>query len=135
MNEHIEKRISSLEDRVNKLEQIKSPAPLDSIVLDSKKKMSIKEFLLGKKINDDVKRTVAIAYFLEHVEKTESVNADDLKKGFIASKYPAPANINDKFNMNIKNAHMMEKEEKKNGKKSWVLTSTGEQYVENELSK
>ena len=134
MNEQIEKRIASLENRVSKLEQKSSSGPSESVVSGSKKKVSIKEFLMDKKVDDDVKRTLAIAYFLEHTEKNESVNTDDLKRGFISAKYPAPANINDKVNMNIKNAHMMEAEEKKNDKKSWVLTSTGEQFVENELS-
>ncbi len=128
-------RIASLEDRVNKLEQKISSGSSESVILDSKKKVSIKEFLMGKKVDDDVKRTLAIAYFLEHIEKNESVNTDDLKKAFNLAKSPLPSNINDKVNMNIKNAHMMETGEKKDNKKAWVLTATGERYVEEELNR
>jgi hypothetical protein len=135
MTEQIEKRITSLEDRVNKLEEKISSGSPESVISDSKKKVSIKEFLMGKKVDDDVKRTLAIAYFLEHIEKYESVNTDDLKKSFSLAKSPLPSNINDKVNMNIKNAHMMEANEKKDNKKAWVLTATGEQFVENELNK
>ena len=135
MTEQIEKRIASLEDRVSKLEQKTSPTLSESVVSDSKKKISIKEFLMNKKVDDDVKRTLAIAYFLEHIEKNESINTDDLKKAFSLAKSPLPSNINDKVNMNIKNAHMMEASEKKDNKKAWVLTATGEQFVENELNK
>jgi phage terminase small subunit len=135
MNEQIEKRISALEDRVSKLEQKNSSVVTDNPIMDSKKKVSIKEFLMGKKVDDDVKRTLVIAYFLEHVEKHESVNTDDLKKAFSLAKSPLPSNINDKVNMNIKNAHMMEASEKKDNKKAWVLTATGEQFVEIELNK
>jgi len=59
MTEQIEKRIASLEDRVNKLEQKISSESSESVISDSKKKVSIKEFLMGKKVDDDVKRNVS----------------------------------------------------------------------------
>lgn len=134
MEKELEKRILSLEQRIDALEQ-KSSGNISKPTEDSKKKISIKEFLVTKKVDDDVKRTLAIAYFLEHIDKNTSVNTDDLKKAFNLAKCPLPANINDKVNMNIKNAHMMESEEKKDNKKAWVLTATGEQFVETELNK
>lgn len=134
MENNLEKRILSLEQRVDVLEQklsVSSPKHTE----DNKKKISIKEFLVTKKVDDDVKRTLAIAYFLEHIEKNTSVNTDDLKKAFNLAKCPPPTNINDKVNMNIKNAHMMEAAEKKDSKKAWILTATGEQFIETELNK
>ena len=135
MQNDIEIRVSSLEKRVTELEQKSLGNILKSTEDSSKKKVSIKEFLMTKKIDDDVKRTLAVTYFLEHVEGNGSVNTDDLKKAFNLAKSPLPANINDKVNMNIKNAHMMEAEAKKDNKKAWVLTATGEQFVETDLSK
>ena len=99
------------------------------------RKLSIKEFLLERSPSDDVQRTLAIGYFLEAREGMSSFNKADLEKGFRAAKELVPANINDKVNMSIRNGHMMEVEEKKNGMKAWVLTQTGEAYLLNSFKK
>ena len=100
MDNETEKRILSLEKRVDVLENKLSETSLKPVE-NNKKKVSIKEFLVTKKVDDDVKRTLAIAYFLEHIEKNMSINTDDLKKAFNLAKCPLPANINDKVNVNI----------------------------------
>ena len=136
MNQNeIEKKVLSLEGRIEALEKRFSIRPEETFKVTDAKKLSIKEFLISKNVDDDVKRTLVIAYYLEHIEKNESINTDDLKKGFSLAKHSLPGNINDKVNMNIKNGHMMEAEEEKDSKKAWVLTSTGEKCVEEELSK
>lgn len=135
MQDEIQKRIELLEQRVSGLEQKFLMSPQIEPSLLGKKRLSIKEFLITKDISDDVKRTLAVAYFLEHEEKLGSVNTDDLKKAFQLAKSPLPTNINDKVNINIRNGHMMEAAEKKESKKAWVLTATGESFVEDELKK
>ena len=136
-NINFEQRINVLEDRVNKIEKQLSMA--GTIQIDEKKhdgkKISIKEFLMTKQLDDDVKRTLAIAYFIENIEKTRPFNSDDLKKSFRLAKIQQPSNINDKINMNIRAGRIMEAEEKKESKKAWELTATGEAFIENELSK
>lgn len=134
MQNEIEKKVLALEQRVRVLEDKFLPGSKD-IVENETKKVSIKEFLITKRVDDDVKRTLVITYFSEHIEKNDSVNTDDLKKYFNLAKCQLPKNINDKVNMNIKNAHMMEASTKKDNKKAWILTATGEQFVENELNK
>lgn len=99
------------------------------------KKLSLKEFLLGKKVSDDVKKTLAIAYFIEYIENIRPFNTDDLKKAFFLAKEKSPVNLNDKINMNIRNGLIMEAEEKKESKKAWVLTATGEVFVKKTLNK
>ncbi len=133
-NINLEQRISLLEKRIEKIEGkiLNADAkPIEQFM--STKKTSIKEFLLTKQLDDDVKRTLAVAYFIEHVENTKPFNADDLKKAFRLAKIPSPSNINDKINMNIRAGRIMEAEEKKESKKAWELTATGELFVENEL--
>ena len=130
---NLEKRISSLEEKIKLIENcivVKSEKSHNNII---DKKLSVKEFLATKKIDDNVKQTLAIAYFIECIEHISSFNTDDLKRFFGLAKIPLPRNINDKVNMNIKNGHFMEAEEKKDSKKAWVLTATGEKYVENDL--
>ena len=97
------------------------------------KKLSIKEFLLTKKPTDDVQRTLVIGYYLEHFESMDRFNARDLADGFRSAKEPPPTNINDKVNLNIRKGYMMEAKEKKDKFKAWVLTNSGEKFVEEEL--
>ncbi|OGM98132.1 MAG: hypothetical protein A2735_00285 [Candidatus Yanofskybacteria bacterium RIFCSPHIGHO2_01_FULL_41_21] len=125
-------RMSALEQRVDKLENGGSKTVNAHGVA---KKLSIKEFIMTKKLDDDVKRTLAIAYFIEHMENTKPFNTEDLKKAFRLAKISLPLNINDKINMNIRVGRIMEAEEKKDSKKAWELTATGETFVENELNK
>lgn len=96
-------------------------------------KLSIKEFLLTKKPTDDVQRTLVIGYYLEHFESMDRFNARDLSDGFRSGKEPLPTNINDKVNLNIGKGYMMEAKEKKDKFKAWVLTNSGEKFVEKEL--
>jgi|SRR3989338_5408447 len=134
-NTDTEKRIMLLEERVEKLEKMRTPSevtPMNNHA-PTGKKMSIKEFLLTKKLDDDVKRTLAVAYFIEHMENTKPFNADDLKRAFRLAKLQQPSNVNDKINLNIRAGRIMEAEEKKESKKAWELTATGETFVENGL--
>jgi hypothetical protein len=67
------------------------------------------------------------------LEKTEGVllfNIDDLRKGFRAAGEPSPGNVSDTILKNVKKGHAMDAGEKKDNAKSWVLTNTGEQFVE-----
>ena len=120
LEEH-ESRISALEGAPAKKTQVEG------------KKLSVKEFLLTKKPADDVQRTLVIAYYLEHFESMDRFNARDLADGFRSAKEPPPTNINDKVNLNIRKGHMMEAKEKKDKFKAWVLTNSGEKFVEEVL--
>ena len=123
------KRIDDLEERVSGLEAKKGVEGNDPLA--STKKLSLKEFLISKKPSDDVKKALAIGYYLEKFEGLTSFNAGDLESSFERAKEKKPLNINDKVNMNIHNGYMDEVAEKKDSRKAWHLTSTGEQFVEN----
>lgn len=116
----LESRISALEGRTDK-----KTAEV--------KRLSVKEFLLSKKPADNVQSTLAIGYYLEHFESMDRFNARDLADGFRAAKEPPPANINDKVNLNIRKGYMMGIKEKKDNYKAWVLTNSGEEFVEKGL--
>ncbi|MBI3859549.1 MAG: hypothetical protein HY296_04840 [Thaumarchaeota archaeon] len=95
------------------------------------KPYSIKEFVIARNPNNDTKKTLAIGYFLEKYENLPSFNIRDLETGFRNAKEKVPLNMNDKVNGNIRNGHVMEAEELKDGLTAWTLTSTGERFVEN----
>ena len=129
----IENRLSVLEREVNKLKEQFS-ADTATIQKGTGKKLSAKEFLLTKDVENDVRRTLAIAYFLEHFESMSSFNADDIRTYFRLAKFPVPANVNDKVNLNIKAVYIMEAMEKKDSKKAWTLTASGEKAVESNFN-
>src|SRR3989344_6323037 len=104
---NLENRVLHLEEELKKLKGFLIKSDTGSGTKISKK-LSIKEFLITKKIDNDVHRTVAIAYFLEKFEALESFNIDDLKRCYQLAKHPLSANPNDKVNMAIKNGHIME---------------------------
>ena len=125
-------KIQSLEERVAKLEaqpsNVVKSAPVEA---NKGKGISVKEFIISSKPSGDVQKTLAIGYYLEKYEKMTSFNVDDISKHFQLAKESTPQNINDKINMNIKKGHLMEADNKKDNKKAWVVTNTGEQFLEN----
>jgi len=137
-NNEIEKKIISLEERIKKIEDrlpFATSAENRTNISQTAKKLSIKEFLMTKNLTDDVVRTLAIAYFLEHFSEMTSFNVDDINnQGFRLAKIKPPLNTNDKININIKKGYIMDATEKKEAKKAWVLTATGESFVENDLN-
>ena len=126
----IRKKLEEHEERISNLENVSQKKP-ETV----KKKISIKEFILSKKPKNDVQKTLAIGYFLENYENISSFNAKDLKSGFKAAREKVPKNIGDKVQLNIKKAHMMEFKEKKDNLKSWILTDSGEKYIESDFKK
>lgn len=126
----ISKKLLDLETRIIALESLLGGKKIDGGAY-STKKLSVKEFILLKKPSSDVQKSLAIAYYLEKNEDMRSFNVEDLAHYFQLAKEPTPENLNDKINMNIKKGHIMEANEKKDNKKAWVITNTGEQFVDN----
>ena len=122
LEEH-EKRILSLETKPQTEIEVKT------------KKLSIKEFMLSKKPKNEVLKVLVIGYYLENYEGYSSFNVKNLEEGFRSAKETVPKNINLAVIRNVSKGHMMEEKEKKDNVKAWVLTSLGEQYVDNDLKK
>ena len=101
-----------------------------STVSKGSKKLSLKGYILSKNPKNDVQKTLCIGYYLESFDNMASFHAQDLEKGFRLAKEPVPPNINDKVNLNIKKGHLMEAEEKKENKKAWLVTNSGEKFID-----
>jgi len=124
-------RIGKLEARVERLEaQFGSET---AVRLPSEKKLSAKEFLLTKNLKIETQKVLALAYFLEREEGLASFNVQELETVFRAAREKLPKNMNDAVNKNIARGFLMEAREKKDSKKAWQLTSTGERFVENDM--
>jgi len=134
-NEEIKKMLEDHEKRISKLEALGEPSIEEQKKPSEKKKLSVKEFLKEKKPKGYTRIALAIGFYLEKFERLSSFNAKDLENGFIAAKEKSPKNFNDTANMNVKNGHMMEYKSEKDGRKAWVLTRSGEDYVESGFKK
>lgn len=126
----IKKKLKEYEERISKLESVSQTKP-ETV----KKKISIKEFILSKKPKNDVQKTLAVGYYLEKYENFSPFNVKDLERSFIAAREKVPKNIGDKVQLNIKKGHMMEFKEKKDNLKTWILTNSGEKYIESDFKK
>jgi hypothetical protein len=134
--EELRKTLSYHETRISKLEDITSGRSVKTRKLpQGQKQLSIKEFLRLKSPKSKVHKTLAIGYYLERFDDMSSFNVDDIRISFKAAKEPAPSNIQAFINQNISNGHMMDFKEKKNKKKAYVLTNSGEEYVEKGFKK
>lgn len=131
--EKILERLNSLEKRLQILEKstdLTQPAAGSGVP----KRLSLKEFIVSKKPANDVQKTLAIGYFLEKFSGVSLFNITDLEAAYERAKEKKPSNMNDKINMNIRNGHMEEATEKKEARKAWYLTNTGESYVESNFN-
>lgn len=129
--EDIVGRLSRLEERVSKLENARSSAaPTGAAQI---KKMSAKEFLMTKAVKSEVQKVLALAYYLERHENLTVFNVPDLESVFRSAREKLPKNMNDAVNKNIARGFMMEAAEKKDSKKAWNLTSSGERFVDNDM--
>lgn len=127
-------RFQALEARVQKLEALISSAS-SAHEIGTFKKLSAREFLLTKRVKSGPEMTLALGYFLEHMKGMASFNVSDLEGAFHEVKEAPPKNINDTAYQCIKRGFMMEAMEKKDSRKAWCLTATGEKQVETELNK
>ena len=136
MDENTEKKldtiltaIKNLESRVARIERGAAEAVGSENATRSTKKTSIKEFLLNHPPTDDVRRTLAIGYFLENQAGMTSFNKADLEKGYRDAKEKVPSNISVNIGRCIKQGQMMEAAEKKDNKTAYVVTRSGEEFV------
>lgn len=130
-DEVLQKRVQELESRVAKLEAALSGAQPPRQPAGGKE-VSLREFLNDKKPTSANDRALCIGFFLETSKGYDSFGADDIKAGFREARIQLPKNPNDIINKNIAKAFMMDAEPK-NGKKAWVLTNTGMEFVQNNL--
>jgi hypothetical protein len=122
----VKKKLEEHEERISRLEKLFQTKP-QAI----KKKVSIREFMLSKNPKNEMQKTLAIGYYLEKYDDLSSFNAKDLENGFRRAKEKIPGNINYQVIRNIQKGYMMEAEEKKDKRKAWYLTNSGEKYVDN----
>jgi hypothetical protein len=131
-NDDPEVRLRKLEERVERLERLIGDGGREAVAKE--RKLSAKEFMLSKRLKSETQKVLALAYFLEREEGITSFNVSDLESAFRSAREKLPKNMNDAVNKNIARGFLMGTNEKKDSKKAWQLTSTGERHVEHELN-
>ena len=104
-------------------------APTERVGPPHRKRQVIGELFAEKKPSSEVEKVVAAGYYIENVEGVSGFNVDDLQRCFVQAKEKTPGNLNDAVYKGIKKGWMAELPEKKEGKKAWQLTRTGEETV------
>src|SRR3989344_2095586 len=128
-NASIEKKLADHEERLLALEKKLSGAPHKVAPVSTQRQISPKEFLIEKKPSSEVQKTLVLCYFIEHKLGTSPFNIDDLTRVYKLAKEVIPSNLNDKINKNIDKGYLVEAEDKKDTKKAWHLTLSGENFI------
>lgn len=125
-------RIKNIEQRLAVLESATRPST--AIRSGKEKTISPKEFLLARQPDTDVATTFFLGCFAEYETAMESFSADDIKQLYRTSRVQVPTNVNATIDKNVAKGLFIEAE-KKNGKKAWSISLSGEElYKKNSLS-
>ena len=122
-------QLQALEKRVSALEKALSS---DEKTLASNKKeksLSIREFINQLKPSTANDVAIVIGYYHEVLKEAGFFTNEDLKMGFSQAKMIAPKNISDVIAKNAKKGYIMPHSEQSGRTKEWVLTNTGEEYI------
>lgn len=93
------------------------------------KETSLQEFVKRVKPNSGPEKAVTIGYFVEKIQNKGSFHVQEIKDGFSKIKFPH-SNPSDTVSKAKANGKIMEGPEKG----SYILTQTGESWVEERLS-
>lgn len=94
--------------------------------------IDITEFLAAKKVATHPDRVVAIAYYAYHTRDGAGVSTQDLTDAYSRARVKKPQNFPDVIAACVRRGRLVEGE-RKDGVKSWVITRTGEAFVEQKL--
>lgn len=128
------KQIENLQKRVAVLERVLINDEKTADVGDKKSKtQSVREFLLTKRPSTANDHTLVLGYYVEQFSGQGYFSADDIRAAYRSAKLPGPKNVNDTINKNVVKGFIMESGLADLPVKTWVLTASGEDYVEKEL--
>lgn len=106
-------------------EDLKEPQAKPAVI----SKMQINEILASKDLKSHMDRVEAIAwYFLRQGE--DSVNSNNIFDAYAKARMQKPKNLTDVINQSAKRGHLIDSPEKKDERKAWCITRSGESYIE-----
>ena len=97
------------------------------------KQMSVGQFFKKVSPKSEVARVLAAGFYIESFRNEESFTAAEISRIIREAKIQPPKNANDSVNQNIKKGHIMAAGDKE-GKMAFVLTSDGEEAIDELLN-
>ncbi len=91
------------------------------------------EFLSHLTADSHFDRVISVLYFSFH-KGVVSMTLQDLAEAYSSARIKSPANFSDVMGDCIRKGYIIEARDKKEGKKAWQITPTGEKYVKEELT-
>jgi hypothetical protein len=107
--------------------------PQDTAPLRLQPNLSVNEFFRMVNPTTHVDRFVCAAYYLLHVGQMEQFSMIDILDIYGKLRIKKPQNPSDTLNKCIRKVHIIDATAI-NGQKSWVITPSGEKYVEDLLN-
>lgn len=96
--------------------------------------MSVNELFQKAAPDSHPGRFVCAAYYLLHTGKAEQFTVADIIEIYGKLREPKPKNPADVINQCIRKVHIIDAPNPASGQKSWVITPSGEKYVEGLLN-
>lgn len=93
--------------------------------------LGLNEFLAARRIETHPDRVLTIAYFQERYSSGSPITTKDLVDAYQRSRLKRPQNFPDVIASLVRKGYLTE-ESRRDGLKSWGITSTGAQHVERE---
>jgi len=94
----------------------------------------VSEFLAQKNIISHTDRVVAVLYYYYHSGNTLMTIAE-FENTYSSIRIKQPRNFSDVLAQCIRKGYVVEASNKKDDKKAWQITPTGEKFVEEELGR
>lgn len=134
MEQEIKIALEALTHRIETIERSLHSASAGPAVSQTKA-TSVREFMTETNPRSDVQRALVIGYYLEKKTGIAEFTVRDVEEGFRQAKETVPSNLADKLFKNAKAGLIMEGKDKREGMKTWTLTTSGELVVDEMLSK
>lgn len=105
--------------------------PVDTLSITTRKPLSLVEFMKEKNPKSHPTIITCFGYYLEKFKGLKNFGRDELVSCYAEAKMPQSTNTSQMINNAISNGHLMESQEKsEEGKKRYVVTQSGEAFVE-----
>jgi len=88
------------------------------------------EFISSKAWTSEVEKVVLAGYFLEHFAGSSGYSLDEIRRCLIAARVSLPRNLSLAILQAGRKGMVMEVPSQERSRKVWVLTQSGERYVE-----
>lgn len=91
---------------------------------------TVSEFLAAAAPRNHVETAVLVAYFMWRSGDGAGMTIEELVGSYAQARLKRPKNPSDVLAQAIRKGYLLEAPQKKDGKKAWLITQTGEAYVE-----